>query len=232
VRVARNAQLALRFPLSPRARFDDFVPGRNGELIRRLRDLDAASADFQGYLLFGQPGSGRSHLLQAACHAHAESGAIYLPLADPLVVPELLDVVEALGLVALDDLQAWLGREAEERALLALYQGLTERGGRLLVSVDVPPAALACRFADLGSRLRALGAYEVHGLDDAGRAALLARVARQRGLTLEPAVLEFWLSRSVRDVPGLLDQLDRIDEAAMAAQRRVTVPLVKQVLGL
>jgi DnaA-homolog protein len=232
VSAARHAQLALRFPLSPRSRFEDFVPGRNGELVRRLRELDDAPAGFRGCLLFGRTGSGRSHLLQAACHVHSGEGAIYLPLSDPLVVPELLDGVDSLRLVALDDLQAWLGRDAEERALLALYQGLSERGGCLLVSVDRPPGALQCHFADLGSRLRALDAYEVHSLDDAGRAALLERVARQRGLTLEPAVLEFWLSRSIRSVPDLLDQLDRIDEAAMAAQRRVTVPLVKQVLGL
>lgn len=227
-----HAQLALRFPLSPRATFDDYLPGGNMELLRRLEDLDAGVTDFRGYLLFGQPGCGRSHLLQAACHAHADRGAIYLPLADPLVATELLDGLDVLRLVALDDVQAWLGLEAAERALLALYQGLAARGGRLLVSGDRPPAALDCRFADLCSRLRGLAAYEVHELDDAGRSRLLARRAGERGLDLPAAVLDFWLSRGPRNVPDLLGQLDRVDEAAMAAQRRVTVPLVKQVLGL
>ncbi|MEQ8485408.1 MAG: DnaA regulatory inactivator Hda [Pseudomonadales bacterium] len=229
---ARHAQLALRFPLAARARFDDFVDAGNEELVRRLKELDAGEAGFRGYLLFGPAGSGRSHLLQAACHAHAGRGAMYLPLADRLLTPQMLDGLDALGLVALDDVDAWLGREEAERALLALYQGLQAAGGRLLVGSARPPASLACRFPDLGSRLRGLAAYQVQPLGDAGRALLLRRLAAQRGLEVGAAVLDFWLSRSPRELPALLAELDRLDQAAMAAQRRLTVPLVKQVLGL
>lgn len=229
---ARHVQLALRFPLAARARFEDFLDAGNEELVRRLQDLDAGASGFRGYLLFGAAGSGRSHLLQAACHAHAGGGAMYLPLADPLLTPQMLEGLDTLGLVALDDVDAWLGREDAERALLALYQGLQAAGGRLLVSSTRPPGALDCRFADLGSRLRGLAAYQLQPLDDAGRARLLQRLAAQRGLEVGGAVLEFWLSRSPRELPALLAELDRLDQAAMAAQRRLTVPLVKQVLGL
>ncbi len=224
-------QLALKFPLSSRLRFDDFVAGDNAELVRRLERLDEEQG-FRGYFLHGAPGTGRTHLLQAACHRHGQRGAIYLPLSDPDVKPGLLEGLEALFLVALDDVDAWIGDADAEVALLALYQALQQAGGRLLVSAATPAGGLRFCYPDLASRLRGLAAYGLRELGDADKALLLQRRARGRGLELSGAVLDFWMSRSARDLPVLLAQLDRLDEAAMAEQRRVTVPLVKQVLGL
>ena len=221
-------QLALRFPLSARCHFDSFVPGGNGELVRRLESLDAADPAFHGYLLYGPSGVGRTHLLQAACHRHPS--AIYLPLRE--VTPVMLEGLDTCHLVALDDVEAWLGDAGAEAALLALYQGLHATGGRLLVSAAAPASELDCHYPDLASRLRALAAYRVVALEDADKARVLARLARERGLVLSQPVLDFWLTRSTRDLAVLLEQLERLDAAAMAAQRRVTVPLLKQVLGL
>lgn len=226
-----GAQLALRFPPSSRATFDTFEPGANVELISRLRALDEDNGAFCGYYLFGVPGAGRSHLLQAACQRHG-SGAIYLPLGNADVGPGLLEGLDTRRLVALDDIERWLGDADAERALLDLYQGLLTAGGRLLVSAARPAARLRFHFADLASRLRGLPAYQVQPLDDAGKARVLARLAARRGLDLSAAVVDFWLARSARDLPSLLDEFDRLDAAALAGQRRITVPLVKEVLGL
>ncbi|MFU8816067.1 MAG: DnaA regulatory inactivator Hda [Pseudomonadales bacterium] len=234
---AGPAQLALQFPLSPRYRFDNFVLGANAELVLRLEQLVEQGPGFGGCFVFGARGVGRTHLLQAACHlqgsrAGSRSSAIYLPLADPMVTPELLDGLDRLELVALDDVEAWLGDARREGALLALYQGLLSAGGRLLVSAGIAAGQLQCRYPDLASRLRGLPAYQLRALDDAGKARVLERLARERGLQLTEPVLDFWLARSARDLSELLLQFERLDVAAMAAQRRVTVPLVKQVLGL
>lgn len=230
---ATGTQLALKFPLSSRARLDGFVTGDNVELVRLLQELPELPG-FTGCFLYGARGVGRTHLLQAACHRQGETAAaaIYLPLADPALDPASLEGLEALDLVALDDVDAWLGNADAEQALLGLYQGLQARRGRLLVSARAAATRLEFRYADLGSRLRGLPTYQVHGLDDAGKARVLRRQAAERGLKLSPAVLDFWLARSARDLASLLDELERLDEAAMAAQRRVTVPLIKEVLGL
>jgi DnaA-homolog protein len=230
---ARGAQLALRFPPSSRATFDSFEAGANVELISRLRALDQGNTAFCGYYLFGTPGIGRSHLLQAACQRHGSgAGAIYLPLANVDLRPGLLEGLDSRRLVALDDIECWLGNADAEMALLGLYQELVSAGGRLLISAGQPAAALRFHFADLASRLRALPAYQVQPLDDAGKARILVRLAARRGLELSVAVLDFWLARSARDLPSLLDEFDRLDTAALAGQRRITVPLVKEVLDL
>lgn len=232
-RPGTGAQLALRFPLSAEARFDSFVAGPNEELLRRLEGLAGDVPGFAGCFLHGAPGVGRSHLLQAACHACADArGAIYLPVSRAEIVPGMLEGLEGLGLVALDDVEGWIGDPSAEAVLLGLYQGLLAGGGRMLVSAGKPATALACHYGDLGSRLRALPAYAVQALDEAGNAAVLTRLAAARGLALPAPVLDFWLARGSRDLTSLRRDLERLDEAAMAEQRRVTVPLVKQVLGL
>lgn len=237
----RGAQLALKFPLSSRAQFETFEVGGNAELVGRLQEL--ADSDgfagcldgFVGCLLYGPPGVGRSHLLQATCHRLGRTvpgGTIYLPLGEPTLSPASLEGLDSLALVALDDVDAWLGRDDTERALLALYQGLHLAGGRLLVSAAAPATGLEFRYGDLASRLRGLPTYQVRSLDDAQKARVLRRLAAERGLDLPQPVVDFWLSRSARDLARLLDELNRLDDAAMAAQRRITVPLLKEVLGL
>lgn len=227
---AGPAQLTLRFPLSERYHFETFVAGDNAELVRRLERLDE-EAGFRGYLIYGASGVGRTHLLQAACHRHGGAGsAIYLPLAE--VSPALAEGLETRCLVAVDDIEAWLGDPEAEAALLGLYQGLLARGGRLLVSAGAAPGQLEFHYPDLASRLRSLATFQVRGLCDRDKARVLARLARERGLELSAQVLDFWLTRSARDLAVLIDELDRLDAAAMAAQRRVTVPLIKAVLGL
>lgn len=225
-------QIPLRLPLAERARFDTFEAGDNGELIERLRALGAAGEGFDGCYLHGAAGTGRSHLLQATCQQRGSGGAMYLPLSDPQVVPAMLDGLESRGLVALDDLESWLGRPDAEAALLDLYQGLLSAGGQLLMSARRAAVDLDFHYPDLASRVRALPAYRLRPLDDAQKAALLVGLAARRGLSLPAPVVEFWLSRGARDLPGLLADLERLDEASLAQQRRITVPLVKQVLGL
>ncbi|MEZ5557164.1 MAG: DnaA regulatory inactivator Hda [Pseudomonadales bacterium] len=231
---ATPTQLTLAFPLRPRSRFEQFVSGQNQELLERLEALAAHQGSFAGCYLTGAQGSGKTHLLQAACQRAGTLGrrAMYLPLSDPALDPESLDGLERMALVALDDVHTWLGSPARERALLGLYQGLLQQGATLLVAAPVAAAALQCRFADLCSRLRALDGYQLRPLDDGGKQRLLAELAANRGLTLAAEVLDFWLTRGSRDLPTLLAQLDALDAASLAAQRRVTVPLLKQVLGL
>jgi DnaA-homolog protein len=230
----RHRQLVLAFPLGSRCRFENFVIGANPEAVQALVGLGAAPGHFRGCLLVGALGTGKTHLLQSACHLHGRltGGAIYLPLRDATLDPAALEGLEQCALVALDDVDAWLGDPERERALLALYQGLLAQGGALLAATTRGPAGLEARYPDLLSRLRALPVYTLQPLDDAGKATVLRRLAGERGLALEQAVLDYWLSRGARDLATLIAQFEALDAAAMAERRRVTVPLLKAVLDL
>lgn len=230
----RDRQLALAFPLRARARFEDLEPGTLEEAVAALRALESGAGRFRACLLWGAGATGKTHLLQAVCQSAAARGgrAIYLPLGAADLHPEALEGLEQCDLVALDDLQQWLGDPERERALLGLYQGLAAAGGALAVTVDQPPAALAFNYPDLASRLRALPGYALPPPSDDAKRAILQRLGAERGLVLPPAVFDYWFARGARDLATLLAQLDALDAAAWAEQRRITVPLIKSVLGL
>jgi DnaA family protein len=226
-------QLVLPFPINQRCVFANFQIGDNRELLDRLQDMPTESG-FNGLWIWGGAGAGVSHLLQASCQRYTESGrqVAYLPLAHLGRDPEILAGMDAYDLVALDDAKSWAGDPGLEAALVGLYQSLLVRNRALLVGAAAPVAISGFGLADLASRFAGLGAYQVQPLDDPGKAQLLRRLAGDRGLELGDPVLRFWLSRGDRALGRLLDQLDEVDAAAMSAQRTVTIPLLKQVLGL
>lgn len=222
-------QLPLGVRLSDRARFESFVAGANGAALAALERLLAPAG--AGVLwLWGPAGSGRSHLLQAAC---ARAGdAAYFPLRELRAPgPGTLEGAGLAGCVAVDDVQAVAGQGAWDQALFYLYREVERRGGRLVLAADAPPQGLPFRLADLASRLAAASIHRLHPLDEAGQREALGLRARMRGLDLPPGTADWLLRRYRRDMPSLLALLERLDVASLSAQRRLTVPFIRQVLG-
>jgi DnaA family protein len=102
--------------------------------------------------------------------------------------------------------------------------------GRLYVASTAPPASLRFRLPDLRSRLLAARVHQLHELDEEGQLEALERRASRRGLELSRDAAAYLVHRMPRDMHSLCGVLDRLDEAALAAQRRLTVPFLRQVL--
>ncbi len=226
-------QLPLALRLNPQATFEEFVPGPNLEALGWLRDL-ARGADVPVTCLWGPPHSGRSHLLQATCRAALGNGlrGVYLPLAALEVdsVP-FLDAVDTVDLACLDDVAALRGRADAERAAFALCNRLRDAGARLLVAADAPPGELPLELPDLRSRLGWGPVFQLRPLDDDAKLHVLRRRARQLGFELPDEAARYLLARSARGLGDLLALLDGIDRAALAAQRRVTIPFLRDHLA-
>lgn len=225
-------QLTIRLRINELCDFTNFHAGSNEELVGSLKDLTASNG-FNGIWLWGAAGSGRSHLLQALCQeaeCHHQT-CVYLPLSLIDRDPMALDGLSA-DLIVIDDIHNWLHDRPLESVLVGLYQGQLSTGGRLLVSADGP--AVGCEFAlpDLASRMRALASYQIAPLDDEGLVVVLRRSAARKGLVLDQSVIDFWLSRAPRVLPELLAQLELLDDMALSTQRRITIPLMKDVLQL
>ncbi len=225
------SQLILPFKSDDGYTFANYVVGANGDLIDRLLEWRGEPTAFW---LWGVADAGKSHLVRAACHWHVDRGAkaAYAPLASMPQDPEPLGGLSRQYLVVLDDVQCWLGHFGLECALLELYEDLSADGHRLVVVANRPPAQCEFSLKDLGSRLRAASVHEVVELDDHGKGLVIAGRARRRGLEITPEVVDFWLARSERGLSSLIKDLERIDRAAWSEQRRLTIPLLKQVLNL
>lgn len=228
----RRSQLTIPMVQRVLNRFENFHTGANAELVTRLRELAVGSADL-GLWLAGEPGSGRSHLLEASCQAAEQSGraALYLPLKELPPAAEVLESLQA-DLIAIDDIDVWLGERELEAALMGLYQEQLQRGGQFLVSAAGTAQQQAFALPDLASRGRALPGFRVQAPDDEGLRQILSATAHQQGLVLSKSVLDYWLHRAPRSLPGLLVQLKTLDDCALAEQRRISIPLIKEVLSL
>lgn len=223
-----SAQLPLGIGLRDSATFDNFFTGPNAELVFQLEQGDEPFV-----FLWGGEGSGRSHLLQAACHRVSDGGGgvAYLPLSESTeLAPAMLEGLETMGLVAVDDLQCVVGRQEWELGLFHLYNRARESGCRILVAADAPPAAIGVALPDLRSRLGWGPVYQLLPLDDADRRAALQLRARRRGLELPDEVANYLMRRSPRGLHSLFGLLEQLDRASLAAQRRLTIPFVREQL--
>ncbi|MFA6228816.1 MAG: DnaA regulatory inactivator Hda [Rhodanobacter sp.] len=221
--------LALRWPR--RQRFEHFHAGANAAALAAARAL-AIERGAPWVYLHGASGSGRSHLLLATCQAATAAGrrAQYLPLATMSDHAAALRGVAGSELLALDDLGAIAGNREAEHALFDLYNRTRADGNALLFAADVAPAQPGIELPDLRSRLGACVQFALKPLDDDERRAVLKAQAASRGIELDDSVLDWLFARHARDLGALLDLLERLDQASLAAQRRITIPFLRGVL--
>ncbi len=229
-------QLPLGVRLRDDATFANYYPGANAAALGYAERLCSPQAGWTDELIYlwGRQGVGRSHLLQAACLRMEERGelAVYLPLAEVAAHgPAILDNLEQSELVCLDDLEAVAGDAAWEQALFHLFNRLRDAGRRLLLAADSPPRELGVLLPDLQSRLSLALVFQLQPLSDEDKLRALQLRASRRGLNLPDDVGRFILSRGERSMSALFELLDRLDQASLQAQRRLTIPFLKETLG-
>ena len=224
-------QLPLGVRLPDRALFESFLPGRNTEALAHARSIAAGEARGVTWLS-GPGGAGKTHLLQAICAAAgARARAGYVPLKQVAHLgAEVLDGLGQLACLCLDDLESVAGNLVWERRLFGLVHESEEAGGALVVAANAPPALLHWALPDLGSRCAAGAVFALRALEEAEQQAALALRARLRGLELPEETWQWLRRRYPRDMRRLYELLDTLDEAALAAQRRLTVPFIRDVL--
>jgi len=221
-------QLTLGVRLTDRAVLGNFLEGENALALAAVRSL-AQSPGATGLYLHGTGGSGKSHLLQGLCMA--VPGAAFLPLGTLAELgPGVLEGTASLPLVAIDDLHLVAGDEAWEKALFGLYN--ERRGAGIAIAATGPATRIAIRLPDLTSRLAALTHFGLRPLDESQQRQALQLRARSRGFELPDETVAFLQRRFPRDMRQLAVILDELDAASLAEQRRVTVPFIRQVLGI
>ncbi len=229
-----SRQLPLGLQLKASARFSNFIAGPNAELVAQLQRTATGEGE-PFFLCWGGRGFGKTHLLQAGCHLAADRarGVAYLSLRDSAdLQPVLLEGWEHYPLVCLDDIDAIAGQPDWEEALFHLYNRIRAQGGCLAVSAAAAPAGLPLSLPDLVSRLGWGLIYQIQALNDEQRLQALQLRARQRGCEIPDETGRYLMRRIPRDMTDLFDVLDRLDQASLVAQRKLTVPFVKSVLGL
>jgi len=229
-----NRQLALAIQLNDEASLADFCWNGNSLLHQQLHHALDGDGERLFYL-WGVAGSGKSHLLQACCQAvNNTQSAIYLPL-EVLKEwgPQVIDGIEAQALISIDDIDAIAGDAAWEEALFHLYNRIRDQGQTtLIITGKQSPTTLPICLADLRSRLTCGLVIQLNELNDEDKINTLKLHANKRGFELPESVGQFLLNRCARNMHDLHLLLNRLDEASLIAQRKITIPFVKDILGI
>ena len=213
------SQLLLDITPESQPTLDNFVVGRNLELLSALRHALAGSSIERCFYVWGETGSGKSHLLQACVRAalDMQQNAIYAHGSVP----------QSAAVAAVDDVEQL--DEAAQIALFNLYNQMRDSGGMLLVSGKESPLHLKLRD-DLRTRLGWGLVYQVHVLSDEEKAQALVQHAHSRGFVLPSEVTQYLLRHGRRDLPSLMAVLDALDEHSLRLHRAPSVPLLKEVM--
>jgi DnaA family protein len=231
--MAQPEQLPLELGAPPAPTFDNFVAAGNEEALLRLRALvpqvvDGTATDRLVYL-WGEEGSGRSHLLQAIC-AQAEAGGYEVRTLEPDAPAEAYDFDPKVTVWTIDDAE-----HLDEWAQIAVFNLVNEVRAQPHAAIAIAGAAAPMSMPlreDLRTRLGWGLVYWLRPLSVADKVEALRHAARERGMQLSADVPQWLVTHSYRDMPSLMALLDALDTYSLARKRAVTLPLVRDMLAL
>lgn len=225
-------QLPLNIKLDDSATFANFFAGKHQQLIVRLNQVVMGPPEF--FFVWGGEACGKTHLAQALCHDFDLAGknSVYLPLCNPELTPAVLEGLDFFDLVVLDNLQAVLTSDVWQLGLFNLYNNLKLADKSLVIFANNSPSELLLSLADLKSRLTAMEIYKLDLADDADKLKIFQLRASNRGFEITDEVGNFLLTRKKRCLSELIALLDQIDHSTIRMQRKVTIPLLKQLFNL
>jgi DnaA-homolog protein len=209
-------QLLLDFTRAPAPTFENFVHGRNAEVVQALQAAARDGFAERVIYIWGETAAGKTHLLKAFAEA---SGGLYRQARD-------FDGFERCGgVVALDVIEG-----LSEGAQAEIFNGFNEHAfGMLVVAAQSAPRDVALR-RDLATRLATGLTYRVLGLTDEEKRMALHAHAKARGFELDEDVGAYLLSHLRRDMGSLIAALDSLDRYSLETGRPITLPLLKVAL--
>ena len=227
-------QYTLAVTLPEDETLDSFYAAAQSEAVAFLKQYLQHPMQQSPVYLFGASGSGKSHLLYAACvHAQERGLTSQLLTLDDYrqLSPRILDDLEQLDLVCLDNIQAIAGEISWQTAVFDLYNRMLEQGKALIIVGNQAASQLGFQLADLVSRLQACTAFQLRLLTDDDKQKLLQQKARLRGMEMPEEVARYLLNHQDRDIRVLVSLLDKLDKATLVHQRKLTIPFVKDILN-
>ncbi len=225
-------QLPVKFEFKANQTFDSFYPGRNQEIINQLKKSVEGNGE-QLIFLWGERSHGKTHLLQACCHEAFTKGigSFYLDFSAPESgEPGLLANLQIYEVVCLDNINYLCGNDGLELAFFNFFNQHRDLGHRLILSASCAPTAIGFRLTDLQTRINWGLPLKIQALDDHDKIAALTYKAEQKGFEIPPQTARYLLTHYDRSLASLWIMLDKLDWASLAAQRKLTIPFLKQIL--
>ena len=205
--------------------FENFYAAENLNILSAISTFISGKAEFDCFYLFGQSGSGKTHLLKSAVSAF-KTGSAYLDINTQADLLRECSDHKAIQLLAIDNVEKISHHEAD---MMLVYETLRQNSGKLILASKFAPKALSLVLPDLSSRFLSGQVFELKMLDDKQKVKALELRARLRGFELSEEVISYVINRYPRDFNTLFELLDKFDNASLKNQRKITVPFIKKL---
>ena len=195
-------QLILNISPPEKKTFDNYVFGKNAEIVATLKDFDSKNCGFQIIYLWGVEGSGKSHLLNA--------------LKNPLIekIEDLQDM----------DTQ-------EHTKLFNLINEIKYNDKKIIITGNQSPDEIKNMREDLLSRLKWGLVLHIKPLSDEDKFKVITNQSQERGFYIEEKVIQYCLRHLRRDLHTLINTLHALDEWSLKTKRPITINLLKELLN-
>ena len=233
-------QLILELLPEPPPRLDNFVAGSNGETLTGLAAWLAPDNRESSLFIWGDVGSGKTHLLHACATLGESESAREADCPNPVYHDAKADPdLESLAtggerpndtlpaLLAIDNVDDL--SDAGQITLFNCFNRQRAAGGRLLTAGSQAPRHLVLR-EDLRTRLGSGLVYRLLTLSDGEKIDALSTQAGARGLSLPGEALNYLLAHAPRDMRSLTTLLAALDRYSLEHKRPITMPLLRDVL--
>ena len=226
-------QLALNLSLDDTYTFQNFWSATNEALVGALTHYLANTLPPLMFIS-GEHCSGKTHLLHACGEIlkKKNQAVISLSMQDlSCFSPNILDGMEQLDCLLIDDIDAIADNHAWQEALFHCYNRCQDTGCCWIVSAQEAPQLLTLTLKDLVSRLSHGITWALHPLSDTQKCSALVHRAKNTGLDLLPSVAAYLIHHYPRDMCSQVARLEKLEQASMAACRKLTIPFIKTILA-
>ena len=223
-------QLTFPWNKENKSSFDSFYTTKlNKQLLFLLKD-EALKEDL---LIYGAKDSGKTYLIQALCNQFNNQGksSFFLPMRQAIELSvDILDSLENIELVCIDGIESLVGNKAWEIGLFNLINRSFNSNNRLIFTSAKNIDGMNFELKDLDSRLRKIQSHELHSLADDDILYALKHIANLRCIELGSKEAQYLLTYANRNISDLVKILESLDQLSMEMKRKITIPLIKEVI--
>lgn len=205
--------------------FENFYAAENSNILSALLAFLSEDDAFGCFYIYGDSGCGKTHLLESAVNAVAKKGQYLDAKTQSWQLRQISNETD-YQLLAIDNMEKITGHETD---MMLLFETIRQRNNKLVVSSKFAPMALPLSLRDLCSRFVSGQVYELKILNDIQKARALELRASLRGFELADDVIRYVINRYPRDFNTLFNLLDRLDDASLENQRKITVPFIRKL---
>jgi len=201
----------------------------NEQVLRLIGRLFASEAGSEVYV-YGDSGSGKTHLLQAVIFSVMEQNkaAVFVDCKEG--IPDyLVEMVADLNWLGIDNIG--YASEAQQHFLFDLYNRARQANVNMLVSGTSLPDGLDM-MKDIKTRLNLAAVFQLETLDSEQTKEVLNNQMSERNMSIDEKVYSYLFKHYSRDINKLLGAIDRLDEASMQAKQGISIPLAKKILDI